>query len=137
MLPDRPIVLPAPAHDSGSGRYTKITTLQTFLKIDPPPPHACWIFLALDLSLTLIVPLDRHAADGADRWTLCLKPLKTAWDQKWDFPLVSHFRFSGREMYRFPKSVYPVNLQHWLPGECSVGSSRCAIARELAAGIAP
>eukprot|EP00966_Prymnesium_polylepis_P022048 506724-Prymnesium_polylepis.1 len=31
---------------------------------------------------------------------------------KWDFPLVSHNRFPGREEERFPKSVYPVNLQH-------------------------
>ena len=32
--------------------------------------------------------------------------------EKWDFPLVSHFRFSGRGMYRFPKKCYPGNGKH-------------------------
>ena len=46
-------------------------------------------------------------------WTVCLKPLKTAWDEgKWEFPLVSHFRFSGRGVPRFHGKVFPGNLEH-------------------------
>ena len=31
---------------------------------------------------------------------------------KWDFPLVTHFRFSGWLLGSFPEIVYPVNLKH-------------------------
>ena len=31
---------------------------------------------------------------------------------KWDFPHVTHFRFLGWVLGRFPEIVYPVNVQH-------------------------
>ena len=31
---------------------------------------------------------------------------------KWDFPHVTHFRFSGWVLGRFPEIVNPVNVQH-------------------------
>ena len=32
---------------------------------------------------------------------------------KWDFPHVTHFRFFGWVLGRFPEIVYPVNVQYW------------------------
>ena len=32
--------------------------------------------------------------------------------EKWDLPPVSHFRFFGRVLGRFPEIVYPGNPQH-------------------------
>ena len=33
---------------------------------------------------------------------------------KWDFPHVTHFRFFGWVLGRFPEIVYPVNVEHCL-----------------------
>ena len=44
---------------------------------------------------------------------------------KWDFPHVTHFRFFGWVLGRFPEIVYPVNVEHcW----------GLAVARQVAAG---